>query len=162
VEVSLTDPAARWSGHAYLDSNEGDEPVDRGFLEWDWSRAGLADGSTAVVGGWTLWFVLSAPAGEDPEARHDIVRIRLMSMREGQWRDQFGEKLPHAVTNLLTCASIRLVAAHAGISDVEIKERKLILTRNGKLVMVQGKFPRLNSPLGHKQLEEALELIRSL
>ncbi|MCA3241767.1 MAG: carotenoid 1,2-hydratase [Rubrivivax sp.] len=49
VEVSLSDPAARWSGHAYLDSNEGDEPVDRGFLEWDWSRAGLADGSTAVI-----------------------------------------------------------------------------------------------------------------
>jgi len=81
---------------------------------------------------------------------------------EGQWRDQFGEKLPHAVTNLLTCASIRLAAAHAGISDVEIKERKLILTRNGKLVMVQGKFPRLAATLGHKQLEEALEMVRSL
>jgi carotenoid 1,2-hydratase len=49
VEVDLQQPAARWSGHAYLDSNEGDEPVDRGFREWDWSRTVLADGSTAVV-----------------------------------------------------------------------------------------------------------------
>jgi carotenoid 1,2-hydratase len=49
VEVELQQPAARWSGHAYLDSNEGDEPVDRAFKEWDWSRAVLADGSTAVV-----------------------------------------------------------------------------------------------------------------
>jgi transcription-repair coupling factor (superfamily II helicase) len=70
--------------------------------------------------------------------------------------------LPHAVTNLLTCAAIRLAAAHAGISDVEIKEQKLILTRHSKLVMVQGKFPRLKATLGYKQLKEALEMVRSL
>ena len=49
VEVDLQHPGARWSGHAYLDSNEGDEPVDLGFREWDWSRTVLADGSTAVI-----------------------------------------------------------------------------------------------------------------
>jgi len=92
----------------------------------------------------------------------EIMTRKELDDLEGQWRDQFGEKLPHAVTNLLTCASIRLCAAHAGITDVEIKERKLILTRNGKLVMVQGKFPRLASGPGHKQLEEALEMVRSL
>ena len=49
VEVALQQPALRWAGHAYLDSNEGDEPIDRPFLDWDWSRATLPDGSTAVV-----------------------------------------------------------------------------------------------------------------
>jgi carotenoid 1,2-hydratase len=49
IEVDLDRPSLRWRGHAYLDSNEGDEPVDRAFREWDWSRALLADGSTAVV-----------------------------------------------------------------------------------------------------------------
>jgi carotenoid 1,2-hydratase len=49
VEVELERPCARWSGHAYLDSNEGDEPIDRAFVEWDWSRATLRDGSTAVI-----------------------------------------------------------------------------------------------------------------
>ena len=49
VQVDLQQPDAHWAGHAYLDSNEGDEPVDRGFREWDWSRAVLADGSTAVI-----------------------------------------------------------------------------------------------------------------
>ena len=81
---------------------------------------------------------------------------------EAQWRDQFGEKLPHAVTNLIACASIRLAAAHNGISDVEIKERKLMLTRNGKLVMIQGKFPRLTAKEGHKQLVEALAMLRAM
>ena len=49
VEVDLHQPRVRWQGHAYLDSNEGDEPVDRAFRNWDWSRSVLADGSTAVV-----------------------------------------------------------------------------------------------------------------
>jgi carotenoid 1,2-hydratase len=49
VEVEFDRPGLRWSGHAYLDSNEGDEPVDRAFRGWDWSRAGLRDGSTAVI-----------------------------------------------------------------------------------------------------------------
>jgi carotenoid 1,2-hydratase len=49
VEVALEQPALRWQGHAYLDSNEGDEPIDRPFVDWDWSRATLPDGSTAVV-----------------------------------------------------------------------------------------------------------------
>jgi carotenoid 1,2-hydratase len=49
VEVAMEQPAGRWAGHAYLDSNEGSEPIDRPFTEWDWSRCSLADGSTAVI-----------------------------------------------------------------------------------------------------------------
>jgi carotenoid 1,2-hydratase len=49
VEVEMAAPSLSWKGHAYIDSNEGDEPVDRGFTEWDWQRATLADGSTAVL-----------------------------------------------------------------------------------------------------------------
>jgi carotenoid 1,2-hydratase len=49
VEVELDKPGARWGGQAYLDSNEGDEPIDRPFTDWDWSRATLRDGSTAVI-----------------------------------------------------------------------------------------------------------------
>ena len=49
VEVDLDKPGSRWSGHAYLDSNEGTEPIERPFTEWDWSRSSLADGSTAVI-----------------------------------------------------------------------------------------------------------------
>ncbi len=49
VEVNLSQPSQRWSGSAYLDSNEGDEPISRAFREWDWSRSILPDGSTAVL-----------------------------------------------------------------------------------------------------------------
>jgi carotenoid 1,2-hydratase len=49
VEVDLQSPALRWAGHAYLDSNEGDEPISEPFTAWDWLRAPLADGSTVVA-----------------------------------------------------------------------------------------------------------------
>jgi len=49
VEARFDRPGMDWSGHGYLDSNEGDEPIDRPFREWDWSRASLRDGSTAVI-----------------------------------------------------------------------------------------------------------------
>lgn len=92
----------------------------------------------------------------------EVMTRKELDELESQWRDQFGDKLPHAVQNLITCASIRLAAAHAGITDVEIKDRKLMLTRNGQMVMIHGKFPRLNERQGHKQLAEALTMLRSL
>ncbi len=49
IEVAMDRPAASWKGQAYLDSNEGDEPVSGPFKVWDWSRAAMADGSTAVI-----------------------------------------------------------------------------------------------------------------
>ncbi|MBV8973437.1 MAG: hydratase [Sphingomonadaceae bacterium] len=39
VEVAMTAPAVRWAGTGYLDSNAGDEPLEDGFADWDWSRA---------------------------------------------------------------------------------------------------------------------------
>jgi carotenoid 1,2-hydratase len=49
IEVALEQPALAWQGHAYLDSNEGDEPVTEAFVDWDWLRAPARDGSTVVV-----------------------------------------------------------------------------------------------------------------
>lgn len=48
VEVALSEPALRWSGLAYLDGNCGDAPLESAFNRWDWSRAHLRDGGTAV------------------------------------------------------------------------------------------------------------------
>lgn len=49
VEVEIPDRSLRWSGHGYLDSNDGDEPIEQPFRLWDWSRCDLGDGRTAVV-----------------------------------------------------------------------------------------------------------------
>ena len=49
VEVELSQPGLRWSGAAYLDSNQGDAPLEHDFVRWDWSRAALSGQRTAVL-----------------------------------------------------------------------------------------------------------------
>lgn len=88
-----------------------------------------------------------------------MTRKELDALEQG-WRDQYGPP-PPAVENLLVCAAIKLAAAHASISMVEIKEEKLMLTRNGRYVMLGGKFPRLTGMDATLLLRESLQLLRS-
>lgn len=38
AEVTFEQPGLAFSGSGYLDTNAGDEPLERGFLRWDWTR----------------------------------------------------------------------------------------------------------------------------
>ena len=49
VEVRLERPAVAWSGPAYLDINAGDESLEDAFARWNWSRAHLRGGRTAIL-----------------------------------------------------------------------------------------------------------------
>ena len=49
IQVNFPQPGIRWAGRGYLDSNEGDEPIDCPFQDWDWSRAEEPDGSCSVI-----------------------------------------------------------------------------------------------------------------
>ncbi|KQN19424.1 levansucrase [Sphingomonas sp. Leaf33] len=62
-------------------------PVDPTRDVWDMWPIARADGRTAVVDGRTWWFFLAVPKADDPEARHDVARIRLYSRGEDGWRD---------------------------------------------------------------------------
>ncbi len=48
IEVALERPALRWSGHAYLDTNSGDAPLEESFGAWHWSRASGNAGTTIL------------------------------------------------------------------------------------------------------------------
>jgi carotenoid 1,2-hydratase len=48
IEVRLDEPALRWSGTAYFDSNCGAEPLEDAFRNWTWSRAQVP-GATVVL-----------------------------------------------------------------------------------------------------------------
>ena len=43
VKVKLQTPDLAWSGHAYVDTNAGDEPLEKAFASWTWSRARIGD-----------------------------------------------------------------------------------------------------------------------
>ncbi|MGI8432338.1 MAG: transcription-repair coupling factor [Chthoniobacterales bacterium] len=78
-----------------------------------------------------------------------------------EWRDRFGPT-PPAVDNLLLLSEIKLSAARARISRVEVRDGKLMLSRRGDFILVGGKFPRLTSPGIELQLTEIWNLIKQL
>ena len=77
------------------------------------------------------------------------------------WRDRYG-KFPLAVDNLLLLTEIKLSAAKAGVTRVEVREGKLMLTRRRDFLLVGGKFPRISTDRIDRQLAEVLELIRKI
>lgn len=48
VEIDFPGLGTSWSGHGYLDSNDGSEPLADGFTGWDWARLRLANGDCVV------------------------------------------------------------------------------------------------------------------
>jgi len=77
------------------------------------------------------------------------------------WRDRFGPFSP-AVDNLFMLVEIKLAAAELGVSRVEVRERKVMLTRHGDFILVAGKFPRLVGSKIDQHLPEIVELIKKL
>ncbi|GAB0116747.1 carotenoid 1,2-hydratase [Acidisoma sp. 7E03] len=67
VEVMLTQPDLSWSGRGYLDSNDGDTPLETSFRRWDWSRAALPGDDTAI-------FYDTVPKAGDPATIAVLVR----------------------------------------------------------------------------------------
>jgi transcription-repair coupling factor (superfamily II helicase) len=59
-------------------------------------------------------------------------------------------------------AQIKLAAAKKGVTRVEVRDRKLMLTRRGDFVLVGGKFPRLVGPTIQEHLPETLDLVKKL
>ncbi len=49
IEIDFDAPDLRWSGRGYLDTNRGDEPLERRFQYWDWSRAESGPEETTIL-----------------------------------------------------------------------------------------------------------------
>jgi carotenoid 1,2-hydratase len=45
ASVELETPNIHWRGHAYFDTNGGDEPLEKAFSYWTWSRSRLGSGA---------------------------------------------------------------------------------------------------------------------
>ncbi|MFK7964584.1 MAG: carotenoid 1,2-hydratase [Burkholderiaceae bacterium] len=48
MQVNFEQPDLQWSGNAYLDRNQGNEPLEAGFQNWTWMRASHADHTTVI------------------------------------------------------------------------------------------------------------------
>ena len=105
-----------------------------------------------------------------PEAKLRIEAHRLLAAAPDigaieklaeSWRDRFGH-FPPEVRNLLSLERIRRAAAAKGITRVETKGERLMLTRRGDFLLIGHKFPRLTASKPASKLSEILRFLEAL
>ena len=78
-----------------------------------------------------------------------------------EMRDRVGP-VPAPVELLLQLGELKLLAADKGVSSLEVRDGKVMLTRNRDLITVGGKFPRLTKKEAGARLKEIKRLLLAL
>jgi transcription-repair coupling factor (superfamily II helicase) len=76
-------------------------------------------------------------------------------------RDRFGP-LPPAVELLLQVAELKILAGEKSVTNIEVKDDKLMLTRQGDFITLGGKFPRLTKKQAGARLKEIKKLLLAI
>jgi transcription-repair coupling factor (superfamily II helicase) len=104
------------------------------------------------------------------EARHRIEIYRKLAQATDrpaldrlrhEIRDRFGP-LPPSVERLLVLAGLKILAAERGVSMIETRDDRLMLTRRGDYVMSADKFPRFTRRDPDGRLQEIERVLRAL
>jgi transcription-repair coupling factor (superfamily II helicase) len=110
------------------------------------------------------------PASYLPEAQQRIEICRKLAQAsdgealrqlKAELRDRFGP-WPEPVELLLKITELKITAAARGVTIIECKEGKLMLTRHNDFVMADGKFPRLRNKTPAARLNEIRKLVMAL
>ena len=80
---------------------------------------------------------------------------------ERELKDRFGP-IPPALQLLMQVGELKVLAAARGITIIEVKEDRLMLTRNGDYIMVGSKFPRLSKPDAAGKLKEIKKMLMAI
>jgi transcription-repair coupling factor (superfamily II helicase) len=110
------------------------------------------------------------PFNHIPETRQRIILYRklaqlsnaaeLTELKE-EIRDRFGP-IPKPVERLLIVAELKVLAAAKNVTGIEAKGDKIMLTRNGELITLGGKFPRFTRRSPDGRLKEMRTLLQAL
>ena len=76
-------------------------------------------------------------------------------------RDRFG-KLPAAAELLLRLASVKLLAGDIGVTGMETRGDKIMLTRGNDFVQINDKFPRLTGQTATAKLKDIRQVLAGL
>jgi transcription-repair coupling factor (superfamily II helicase) len=110
------------------------------------------------------------PESYAPEPQHRIEIYRKLAQAtdktaleilQKELRDRFGP-LPPPVELLLLFAELKILASERGVTVMEVKEDKLMLTRQGDFITLGGKFPRLTKKDMKARLKEIKKLLLAL
>jgi transcription-repair coupling factor (superfamily II helicase) len=120
-----------------------------------------------------LDFLLDAtqlPQNYAPESQHRIEIYRKLAQAadraaleslQKEMRDRFGP-VPPSVELLLAVAELRILAGERNVTDVEVEEDRVKLTRRKDLITVGGKFPRLTKKDAAGRVKEIKKLLLAL
>jgi transcription-repair coupling factor (superfamily II helicase) len=104
----------------------------------------------------------------EPQHRIDIYRKLAQANEKSaldnlqkELRDRFGP-LPSAVELLLQVAELKILAADKSVTAIEVKDDKLMLTRQGDFITLGGKFPRLTKKQAGARLKEIKRLLLAI
>jgi transcription-repair coupling factor (superfamily II helicase) len=76
-------------------------------------------------------------------------------------RDRFGP-VPPAVELLLLVGELKILASEKAVTVIEVKDDRLMLTRNNDFITLGGKFPRLAKKQASARLKEIKKLLLAL
>ena len=132
------------------------------------TRAARAEGISPAKSAPAVSATLPRSYVPEPQHRIDIYRKlaqatdkESMDALTKELRDRFGP-IPPSVELLLQVAELKSLAAERGISTLEVKEDKIMLSRSGDYIMVGGKFPRLTKKDAKARLKEIKKLLLAL
>jgi transcription-repair coupling factor (superfamily II helicase) len=92
---------------------------------------------------------------------HEALTEAQLAEVEAEWRDRYGPPAAAAAILLLT-ARIRLAAGACGITAIETRGPKLMLTRRGDYLLIGHKFPRLEAADPAERLQELHHMLLAL
>jgi transcription-repair coupling factor (superfamily II helicase) len=111
--------------------------------------------------------VAALPHNYVTEPRHRIEIYRKLAQAneksalenlQKELRDRFGP-LPSPVELLLQVAELKILASEKAVTIIEVKDDKLMLTRQGDFITLGGKFPRLTKKDAKARLKEIKKLL---
>ncbi len=110
------------------------------------------------------------PHGYITEPQHRIEIYRKLAQAneksaldnlQKELRDRFGP-LPPPVEMLLAVAELKILASEKSVTAIEVKDDKLMLTRQGDFITLGGKFPRLTKKDAKARLKEIKRLLLAI
>ena len=80
---------------------------------------------------------------------------------QAELRDRFGP-LPPAVELLLAVGELKILASEKAVTVIEVKDDKLMLTRNNDFITLGGKFPRMTKKDAKARVKEIKKLLLAI
>ena len=63
---------------------------------------------------------------------------------------------------LLQITEVKILASEKSVTEIEVKDDKLMLTRHGDFITLGGKFPRLTKKSAKARLKEIRKLLLAI